>query len=400
LIFHHGFSFTFAHTYFLSPFMNIVVNTQLLLYGKLDGIGWFTYETLKRITASHPEHDFFLVFDRKPSAELQFPENTRFVILHPQSRHPWLWFLRFEIFMPFLLKKLKADLFLSPDGWMTNFTSVPGVQVLHDLNFAHNPRDLPFWARLYYNNLFPRYARKAARIATVSEFSKRDIVKTYNISPDKIDVTPNGCNPDYSPTSLQEQETTRDKYSGGKPFFVFVGALIPRKNIARLLMAFDVFKKQDTQNIQLVLIGNRKWWTNNIQQAYQNMQYQKDVIFISNLQKHELRQLYSASLALVFVPYFEGFGIPILEAFNCDTPVITSNITSMPEVAGDAALQVDPFNVDEISDAMIKVSNDDELRIQLIEKGRYRRKLFSWDITAEKLWECIMKAADKNKKNR
>jgi glycosyltransferase involved in cell wall biosynthesis len=380
--------------------MNIVVNTQLLLYGKLDGIGWFTYEILRRITVSHPEHNFFLVFDRKPSNALQFPENTKYVILHPQSRHPWLWFLRFEVFMPFLLKKLKADLFLSPDGWMSNITSVPGVQVLHDLNFAHNPKDLPFWARLYYNTLFPRYARKAARIATVSEFSKWDIVNMYKISPEKIDVTPNGCSPNYTPTSFQQQEVTRNKYTGGNPFFIFVGALIPRKNIARMLMAFDLFKKHDTQNIQFVLIGNRKWWTSNIQQAYQNMQYQKDVIFISNLQQHDLRQLYSASRALVFVPYFEGFGIPILEAFNCDTAVITSNVTSMPEVAGDAALLVDPFNVDEIAHAMIQICHDDQLRNQLIENGRKRRKLFSWDITAERLWECIMKASQKNKKNR
>lgn len=380
--------------------MNIVVNTQLLLYGKLDGIGWFTYETLKRITASHPEHNFIFVFDRKPSQALQFPGNTRFVILHPQSRHPWLWFLRFEIFMPFLLRKLKADLFLSPDGWMTNFTSVPCVQVLHDLNFAHNPNDLPFWARIYYNKLFPKYAEKAIRIATVSEFSKQDIVNIYKISPEKIDVTPNGCSLDYTPTSLQEQEKTRDKYTGGNQYFVFVGALIPRKNIARMLMAFDLFKKQDTQNIQFVLIGNRKWWTKNIQQAYQNMHYQKDVIFISNMQTLELRQLYSAAKALVFVPYFEGFGIPILEAFNCDTAVITSNITSMPEVAGDAALQVDPFKVDDIADAMIKLSIDDQLRSQLIENGRQRRKNFSWDITAERLWDCIMKAAFESKKNR
>ncbi len=380
--------------------MNIVVNTQLLLYGKLDGIGWFTFETLKRITALHPEHNFYFIFDRKPSEKIKFPENTHFVILHPQSRHPWLWFLRFEIFMPFLLKKLKADLFLSPDGWMTNLTSVPCVQVLHDLNFAHNPADLPFWARNYYNKLFPKYAKKAVRIATVSEFSKQDIVKTYNISPDKIDVTPNGCSLDYTPTSLQEQEITREKHTGGKPYFMFVGALIPRKNIARMFTAFDLFKIQDKQNSKLVVIGNRKWWTKNINQAYQNMRYKKDVIFISNLQIHDLRQLYSASKALVFVPYFEGFGIPILEAFNCDTAVITSNVTSMPEVAGDAALQVDPFNVHEIAHAMEQLSNDMQLRNQLIEKGRQRRKLFSWDITAEKLWECIMKAARESKKNR
>lgn len=378
--------------------MNIVVNTQLMLYGKLDGIGWYTYETLKRITASHPEHNFFLVFDRKPSPHLKFPENTRIILLHPQSRHPFLWFLRFEIFMPFLLKKLKADLFVSPDGWMTHLTSVPCVQVIHDLNFVHNPGDLPFWTRNYYNRLFPRYARKATRIATVSEFSKSDIVKTYNIPEEKIDVTPNGCNPDYKPTPPEEQQQTRDRFSEGKPFFLYVGALIPRKNIARMFSAFDRFKKQDRENTKLVIVGNKKWWTPTINDAYEKMEHRKDVIFLGRQETPELRQLYAASKALVFVPYFEGFGIPILEAFNCDTAVITSNVTSMPEVAADAALLVDPFNIGAIAEAMTKISTNETLRAELIEKGRERRKIFSWDNTATRLWDCIMKAAEKHKK--
>ncbi len=369
-----------------------------MLYGKLDGIGWYTYETLKRITASHPEHNFFLVFDRKPSAHLKFTDNTRIIILHPQSRHPFLWFLRFEIFMPFLLKKLKADLFVSPDGWMTQLTSVPCVQVIHDLNFVHNPGDLPFWTRNYYNRLFPRYAKKATRIATVSEFSKSDIVKTYNIPEEKIDVTPNGCNPDYQPTRLEEQQQTRDRFSQGKPFFLYVGALIPRKNIARMFSAFDRFKKQDRENTKLVIVGNKKWWTNTINDAYDKLEHRQDVIFLGRQETPELRQLYAASQALVFVPYFEGFGIPILEAFNCDTAVITSNVTSMPEVAADAALLVDPFNIGAIAEAMTKISTNETLRNSLIEKGRERRKIFSWDNTAARLWDCIMKAAEKHKK--
>jgi len=378
--------------------MNIVVNAQLLLYGKLDGIGWFAYETLKRITNSHPEHTFFLVFDRQPAVELKFPENTRSVVLYPHSRHPFLWFLRFEILMPFLLKRLKADIFVSPDGWMTYFTSVPCVQVLHDLNYAHNPRDLPFWTRNYYNKLFPRYARKAVRIATVSEFSKSDIAKTYKIPAGKIDVTPNGCNTDYKPTTEDEQIQTRDRYSGGNPYFLYVGALIPRKNIARMLYAFEQFKRQDQQNTRLLIVGNRKWWTGSINDAYMSMEYRDDVVFLGRMQTPELRQLYAASIALLFVPYFEGFGIPILEAFRCETAVITSNVTSMPEVAGNAAMLVDPFNIDEIATAMEQVSNDTRLRLMLIERGRQRQKLFTWDNTAEKLWGCIAKAMEESKK--
>ncbi len=379
--------------------MKIVVNTQLLLPHKLDGIGWFTYETLQRITARHPEHEFILIFDRKPSPELKFPSNTQLKILHPQSRHPFLWFLRFEVLLPFYLKKLKADIFVSPDGWMTTSTSVPCLQVIHDINFAHHPKDIPFWTRHYYNKLFPRYAKKAKRIATVSQYSKNDIVKTYGIQPEKIDVTPNGCNTGYKPTTPEQQQETRQQFTGGNPYFLYVGALIPRKNIARMFVAFDQFKKRDPQNTKLVIVGKKKWWTREISETYENMKFRDDVLFLGRQKSDGLRQLYAASVGLVFVPYFEGFGIPILEAFNCETAVITSNVTSMPEVAGDAALLTDPYSVDSIAEAMTNLSNDVKLREGLIEKARKRRELFSWDITAEKLWECIARVADEGNKS-
>jgi glycosyltransferase involved in cell wall biosynthesis len=371
--------------------MNIVVNTQLLLHGRLDGIGWFTWETISRITAAHPEHTFHLVFDRKPSPELQFASNTKVVVLSPMSRHPFLWFLRFEILLPFLLKRLKADLFLSPDGWMTTTTNVPCVQVIHDLNFVHFPKDIPFWTRTYYNFFFPRYARKAKRIATVSQYSKDDIVKTFGVEPKKVDVMHNGCNTSYKPQSEQTNEKTREEFSLGNPYFIYVGALIPRKNIARMFKAFDLFKKTDTRDTKFIIVGQKKWWTDQINTTYENMQHKDDLIFLGRRNVQDLNRLYSAAIALVFPAIFEGFGIPILEAFHAETAVITSNVSSMPEVAGDAALLVDPTSVDSIARAMTSLSTSEEHRSDLIEKGRIRRKLFSWDHTAGKLWQTIEK---------
>ena len=378
--------------------MNIVINTQLLLYGRLDGIGWFTYETVKRITENHPEHNFFLVFDRKPSPKLRFPENTKTVVLPPMSRHPFLWFLRFELLFPFLLKKLKADLFLSTDGWMTLSTSVPCIQVIHDLNFAHFPKDLPFWTRNYYNFFFPRYARKAKRVATVSNYSKHDIEKTYKIDGDKIDVMHNGCNCDYKPLGEAQKAEAREKYSGGHPYFLYVGALIPRKNIARIFKAFDTFKGYSNCNTKFVIVGHKKWWTPEINEVYENMAYKDDLIFLGRRKVDELNLLYSGSIALVFPAIFEGFGIPILEAFYAETPVITSNVSSMPEVAGEAAMLVDPFNVDSIAEAMEQLKKDEQLRQTLIERGRQRRKLFSWDNTAERLWNTIEATMEESQK--
>ena len=372
--------------------MKIAINTHLLIPGKLDGIGWFTFENVQRLTAGHPEHEFILIFDRKPPAELKFPKNTRIVILPPPARHPLLWFVRFEILLPFLLRKIKPDVFVTPDGWMTLNSPVPCVQVIHDLNFVHFPEDIPFLTSKYYNILFRKYAHKATRIATVSHYSKNDLVKTWQIPPEKIDVTHNGCNEAYKPTGPEEKASTREKYSGGFPYFLYVGALIPRKNIARMFEAFNEFKKQDTENTRLLIVGQKKWWTPKINESWEKLQYKDDVVFLGRLGVEELNQLYAASLALLFVPYFEGFGIPILEAFNSGATVITSNVTSMPEVAGDAALLADPFSVDSITRAMITMSTNTEKRAELLKKAEDRKKLFSWDHTAENLWKCIEKA--------
>ncbi|MFO7873937.1 MAG: glycosyltransferase family 1 protein [Bacteroidales bacterium] len=369
--------------------MNIVVNVQLLLPEKLDGIGWFTFETISRITRWYPEHKFILVFDRKPHASLQFPENTRCVVLPPKSRHPFLWFLRFEILLPFFLKNVKADVFVSPDGWMTLNASVPCVQVLHDLNFVHKPEGLPFWTRHYYLKLFPRYARQATKIGTVSDYSKQDIIQSYGVAPEKVEVMHNGCNTSYRPLGEKQDQITRMTFTAGKPFLLYVGALIPRKNIIRMLKAFDRFKEKDTRNMKLLIVGGKKNIHPHIAETIENITYKEDVVFLGRRQLNDLVLLYSAAEALVFVPTFEGFGIPILEAFNAETPVITSNVSSMPEVAGEAALLINPFSVDSITQAMTHISTDAELRENLIAKGRLRKKCFSWDITAQKLWNTI-----------
>ncbi|OQA01019.1 MAG: D-inositol 3-phosphate glycosyltransferase [Bacteroidetes bacterium ADurb.Bin408] len=376
--------------------MNIVVNTQLLLKNKLEGLGWFTYETLKRITAAHPEHTFYFIFDRPYDFDFIFGPNVKPVIMRPASRHPLLWYLRFEILLPRLLRKLGADVYLSPDGWSTLGTSLPCVQVIHDINYEHYPANVPFAIRHYFKYFFPRYARKAQIVATVSEYSKQDIMKTYGLPENKIQVIYNGCNEAYRPLDEDTNTLTRLNCTGGKPYFLYVGALLPRKNISRLFEAFDVFKQTDKQDIKLVIVGEKMWWTKEIARSFENMQYRDDVIFLGRLETEHLCKVYSAALALSFVPYFEGFGIPIIEAFSCGVPVITSNCTSMPEIAADAALLVNPFDVEEIAAAMGRIATDNALRAQLVEKGYVRRQDFSWDKTAAALWACVINALQKD----
>ncbi|MBQ5856286.1 MAG: glycosyltransferase family 4 protein [Bacteroidales bacterium] len=148
----------------------------------------------------------------------------------------------------------------------------------------------------------------------------------------------------------------------------------------------DLFKKRNNNDIKLLIVGSKRWWTEPIKNAYEAMTHKDDVIFAGRLSAEDLQFVTASALASVYVSYFEGFGIPIVEAFKCDTPVITSNVTSMPEVANNAALLVDPFNEESIADAMEKIL-DKEVRKGLIEKGRIRRQDFSWDKAAEIWWK-------------
>lgn len=380
--------------------MKIAINTRLLLKDRLDGIGWFSYECLKRITQAHPEHEFFFLFDRMFHEDFIFGTNVTPILLPPPTRHPFLWQLWFEYQVPRVCKKLDIELFISTDGFLSTRLNIPQYTVIHDLNFVHNPFDLARSVRNYYNNWFPRFAHRAKRIGTVSEYSKHDICKTFGVPDDKIDVLYNGANDAYVPISSSEKEIIKRQYSDGCDYFIYIGSLNPRKNIARLLQAFDLFKKQINQPFKLVIVGETNFMTGDIRMTLKEMAHKDDVIFTGRLPVSRLKMVLAAAYGLTFVPYFEGFGLPILEALSCDVPVITSTTTSMPEVGGDAALYVEPFSIESIKDAMITLFNDDKLRDRLIEKGRLQRQLFSWQKTADKMWLSIETAIEQTQNSK
>ncbi len=371
--------------------MKIAVNTRLLLKDKLEGIGWVEYETLRRMVLAHPEVEFYFLFDKNPDKSFIFGDNVVPVTLFPPARRSFLFVWYFELSVTRALKKIKPDLFFSPDGYLSLRTKVPSVVQFHDLNYEHYPHDVQKKYQWHYKTFFPRFARKAKRIVTVSEFSKQDIVNCYGIEPTRIDVAYNGVNEKFTPISDEAQEAIRARYTDGNPYFMFVGSLHPRKNLARLFTAFDLFKSQTPSNVKLLIVGEKRWWSESIEQAYSQMRFKDDVVFAGRLSAEDLHLVTASAFASVYVSYFEGFGIPILEAFRCDTPVITSNVTSMPEVADDAALLVDPFSEASIAEGMTEML-DENVREALIEKGRERVKDFSWDKAADDIWNSLMKA--------
>ena len=374
--------------------MNIVVNTRLLLPGKLEGIGRFTHETLRRITVNHPEHRFFFLFDRPYSHEFIYSSNVTPVVFGPPTRHPSLWYLWFERVVPRALRGLNAHLFLSTDGFASLHTEVLQMLVIHDLSFEHRPQDLRFTHRWFQQRFVPRYAQKATRLVTVSDFSRTDLVNRYQIPETKIDVVPNGVSELFSPLPMPAIRSVRKKYTNGRPYFLFVGALHPRKNITGLLRAYEQFCRQSDAEVELLIVGGVMHKTKEIRKIHRSMKFRNNVHFTGRVPDVELAQLMGGALALTFVPFFEGFGIPVIEAMAAGIPVICSNTSSLPEVGGESVCYASPDSIDEMAEAMMKIYNDQEYVGDLILSGKERAEQFTWDRSARLLWDSMMKTVD------
>ena len=367
--------------------MRIAINTRFLLPSKMEGFGWYTYEICKRLVENHPEHTFLFFFDRAYDPRFIFGNNVIPVILKPQARHPVLFYLWFEFAVTRALRKYKADVFFSPDGYVSLKTKVPQLATIHDINFEHFPRDIPFQARKYLRHFFPEFARKATKILTVSQYSKQDICQTYDIDPGKVRVIWNGVSNDYRVLDESSCISVRNQYVSGNEYFIFVGSLHPRKNVQRLIAAFERYKTSNPEGYELVIVGEKLWKNNAL--AIPSA-IEKHIHFTGHLGSDELTRVMGAASSLVYVPYFEGFGIPLVEAMKSGVPVISGKLTSLPEVVGEAGLLVDPYNVAEIADAMGRMAEDPELRAELIAKGLERCRLFSWDSAADAVWEEIL----------
>ncbi len=371
--------------------MIIAVNTRLLLKDRLEGIGWFSYETLKRITNQHPEHTFLFLFDSPYDPGFIFSENIVPLVIAPRTRHPILWYTWFEWSLPRILKKHRASLFFSPDGYMPLRLEIPSMIAIHDINFHHRPDDLPPSSRFYYRKYFPLVASHSDRIVTVSEYSRKDIADSYGVSPDKIDVVYNGVNQVFTPLKQEGVTRVRNEYTGGLPYYIFVGSFHPRKNLARLMKAFDLFRDQSPGAYKLVIVGEKMFMTGDIDKTYAKLKHKGDIVFTGRLSPEKLRDVMGAASGLTFVPLFEGFGIPLLEAMNCDIPILTSNVTSLPEIAGKSAIYCDPLDIQDISKGMLSLATQPDLQKALVSEGRIRRESFSWDLTAEKVWKSLLK---------
>lgn len=304
---------------------------------------------------------------------------------------------------------LSAELRKNPvDVLHVQFTSppfcpCPVVVSIHDLSFEHLPETFKRRSRTQLKLTVRHSARRAARILSLSEHGRRDLIETYGISPDHIDVIPLAAPDHFCPvTDNRELQRVRHNYGIDGEYILAVGSIQPRKNLGRLIKAFASLRADGSADKlpKLVLVGKPAWLYDETLRTLDQTGVKEAVILTGYVPEADLPALYSGALCFAYPSYFEGFGLPPLEAMKCGAPVIVGNRTSLPEVVGDAALQVDPFDVDAIAAALKRLLHDEQLRSELSRKGRERARAFSWRETAAQTLKVYEQVARTGKGNR
>ena len=363
--------------------MRIGVNARLLIPGRMEGVGWYAHEVIFRLVGQFPEVEFVLFFDRPPDPQFIDAPNVTPVVLWPQARHPLLYLAWFEFSLPAALRRCDIDLYYSPEPFLSLRSDVPAVIALHDIAFLHFPNYVSRLTNWYYHFFFPRYFNKARRIVSVSEFTREDVVRHYGINRNRILVGGNGCRDGFVPLSAEDKSAVRERMTGGCPYFCYLGSVHPRKNVYRLIKAFEMFKVETGLPHHLVLAGRMGWKEKEIEKELRSNPFRDQITLTGYLPEPEPAQILGASDGLVYPSLFEGFGLPVLEAMYAEVPVLTSNVSSLPEVAGQAAILVDPESVADIARGLEVLVTRPEETTRLVRAGTQQRRLFSWEHAAK-----------------
>jgi glycosyltransferase involved in cell wall biosynthesis len=311
------------------------------------------------------------------SKRVRTNEHLRLVGIRPSAS--WV---RIPVSMPILAAREKLDLlhvtYVTPP-----YCPCPTVVTVHDIAFKLYPEFFPARVRLILSMLVPPSMRRAARVITVSESAKRDIIAHYGIPESKIAVTHEAAAAHYCVTDDRGRvEEVKQRYGIERDFILIVGNLQPRKNTKRLIQAYARLPATLRKRYRLVVVGQALWLHSDVYRAIAEHDLHDSVTFTGYVSDADLVLLYNAASLFVYPSIYEGFGLPVLEAMACGTPVITSNCSSLPEVAGQAAILVDPTDIDEIARAMASVVTDPTLARSLSTIGRERASTFSWQQTA------------------
>ncbi len=348
------------------------------LQGCKSGVGYYAENLLGGMMAAAPEHDFMLFSNRDMREAWQpLSRETLYDDRFFPVRAAWM-----QAILPGTLRRVRPDVCHFPNYLAPVAPGCPYLVTIHDMTLFITPRFHRFKKLVLDRTLVPHVARRAARIITVSKSARNDIVRYLKVPKEKVHVIMNAVSPAFKPVvDKASLDAVCARYGLDVPYVLYVGTIEPRKNLTRLIQAFAQLRKAGLPH-KLVLVGQQGWHCEPIYAEVEKQGLQQDAIFTGYVPFDDLPALYSAAESMAFPSLYEGFGLPVLEAMACGTPVVTSASSSLAEVAGDAALLVDPFSVEEIASALRRIHSDRALAEELSYKGRERAAQFTWERAA------------------
>jgi glycosyltransferase involved in cell wall biosynthesis len=351
------------------------------------GSGEYCYQLLLNLNKVDKKNNYIIYLPEAPTADLpKESPNWHYKIIGPRK----MWTL-IGLSLEFLLKRSKPDVFLSPTHYLPIFTPSRSLISILDVSYLHFPQLFKPSDLNQLRNWTKMSLKRAKGVFTISQASKDDIIKEYGIPGYKIAITYPGIKTtlgrNFETISMDD---LKKKYGIKKDFVLYVGTLQPRKNVARLIEAFSKIKK----DIELVVVGKRGWLYEEILEAPKKFGVESKVRFLESVPDADLPSFYKNALCFALPSLYEGFGLPVLEAMKYGCPVLTSNISSLPEAGGDAALYVNPENVEDIAKNLELLIKDEVLREKLAKKGHEQVKKFSWEKTAKETLNVLTKIAN------
>jgi glycosyltransferase involved in cell wall biosynthesis len=355
------------------------------------GIGTYVRNLLKQLARQDRDTEYVLLC-RPEDCGLAAQLGGNFRAVAERSRP---YSIREQVSVPLDLRRERIDLFHAPHYVLPPLAPTRSVVTIHDCIHLMFPQYLRNRVAWWYARTFLWAAtRRSDRVLTVSEASKRDILRFFNIPPDKIAVIYNGID-DLFWTAPDEEEVVRvrERFQLTAPFVLYAGNIKPHKNLERVIDAFFRLRRDDLGELKLLIIGDEVSKYATLRRAVHRYKLHKHVRFLGFVPDRTLAVLYRLADVFVFPSLYEGFGLPPLEAMASGTPVVTSNVSSLPEVVGDAAILVDPYDADAIAGGIRMVLTDARLRAGLRERGRARAREFSWERSVARIREIYQEVA-------
>lgn len=355
--------------------------------GAKTGIGWYTYNLTKELCKNNKNKYIGEVFNlrRRNLSEMKIPNlliKENVFLLYRLVKE-----LCRYISYNFLMNS-HSDIYHFFNFFIPNKINGKVIVTIHDLVYKKYPETVNFDIEKFSTEV--EYSIKHSNlIIVVSEATKKDILENFNISQNKIEIVSPGIYlEDYNKIYLKEQiDTVKNKYGLSSNFILYLGTIEPRKNITNIILAFEKYKMiSNDKNLKLVIAGRKGWKYEKIFETYKNSKVKKDIKFINYIDEEDKIILYKLAKLFVFPSLYEGFGMPVLEAMAAGIPVITSNVSSLPEVAGEGAILVNPHSVEEIEEGINKIINGDKIFVEeLITQGKEQAKKYTWEKSAKKL---------------